>query len=80
MSNIPKWFHIVMSVLFAILAICKAMLTCIEHQWGVIPGVLSSSGIFYLECFMASSGSASGLQRKSQTSMPRLIVRILFQR
>lgn len=40
MNNIPKWFHIIMSVLFAILAICKAMLTCIEHQWGVIPGVL----------------------------------------
>ena len=40
MSNIPKWFHIVISVLFAILAICKAMLTCIEYQWGVIPGVL----------------------------------------
>ena len=46
MNNIPKWFHIIMSVLFAILAICKAMLTCIEHQWGVIPGVLIALFLF----------------------------------
>lgn len=46
MNNIPKWFHIIISVLFAVLAIYKAMLTCIEYQWGVIPGILIALFLF----------------------------------
>ena len=55
-----------MSVLFAILAICKAMLTCIEHQWGVIPGVLIALflfgvlyGIFWFCFWFAEKADAS---------------------
>lgn len=33
----PKWFHITISVLLAILAIGKSILICGEHQWGYIP-------------------------------------------
>ena len=33
----PKWFHITITVLLAILAVGKALLICGEHHWGYIP-------------------------------------------
>jgi len=32
-----KWVHIIMVVLLAVLAICRAILICINHKWGYIP-------------------------------------------
>jgi len=33
----PKWFHITVSVLLALLAIGNSILICGEHHWGYIP-------------------------------------------
>ena len=33
----PKWFHIMISVLLALLAIGFSILICGKHHWGYIP-------------------------------------------
>lgn len=48
MSYLPKWIHISFAVLLALLATCKAILICTEHQWGIIPIVIIAVVIFGL--------------------------------
>lgn len=42
----PKWFHITVSVLLAILAIGKAIIICGEHYWGLIPCAIIALVLF----------------------------------
>lgn len=45
----PKWFHITITVLLAILAVGKAILICGEHHWGYIP--CATIAIVLFACF-----------------------------
>lgn len=45
----PKWFHIRLTVLLAILAVGKAILICGEHHWGYIP--CAAIAIVLFACF-----------------------------
>ena len=45
----PKWFHIMISVLLALLAIGFSILICGKHHWGYIP--CAAIAILLLGCF-----------------------------
>jgi len=45
----PKWFHITVSVLLALLAIGKSILICGSHHWGYIP--CAAIAIVLFACF-----------------------------
>lgn len=45
----PKWFHITISVLLALLAIGFSILICGEHHWGYIP--CAAIAILLFGCF-----------------------------
>lgn len=46
MTTVYKWFFYVMEVLFALLAILKSMVICMEHHWGYISCALIAIAIF----------------------------------
>ena len=45
----PKWFHITISVLLALLAIGISILICGKHHWGYIP--CAAIAIVLFACF-----------------------------
>ena len=45
----PKWFHITISVLLALLAIGFSILICDKHHWGYIP--CAAIAILLFGCF-----------------------------
>ena len=47
-DKLHRWFYIIVTVLLAVLAILKAVLVCISHQWGYIPCAIIAIALFAL--------------------------------
>ena len=60
----PKWFHITISVLLALLAIGISILICGKHHWGYIPCAAIAIQLCCLLAFMDSFDFAFGWEQR----------------